>query len=124
MSMDLKLTGNIVAVLPVKSGTSAKGQEWQVQEYVLQTDGEYPHHLCFSMFGADKIQQNDLHEGDNITVIFDVDAHEYNGRWFNSIRAWKIDKQTPAQSQPAKSVTKPATPPPAPAEEVGEELPF
>ena len=35
---------------------------------------------CFDVFGADKIMFR--------LLCFDVDA-EWNGRWFNSIRAWK-----------------------------------
>ena len=30
--------------------------------------------------------------GEDITVSFDIDAHEYNGRWFNEIRAYNVSR--------------------------------
>ena len=31
-----------------------------------------------------------------MNVSFDIDAHEYNGRWFNSIRAFDVRQIDPA----------------------------
>ena len=28
--------------------------------------------------------------GKTVTVSFDIDAHEYEGRWFNELNAWGI----------------------------------
>ena len=33
--------------------------------------------------------------GEEISVSFDIDAHEYNGRWFNNVRAWNVVKVDP-----------------------------
>ena len=38
-------------------------------------------------------QPRDIQVGQDLTVSFDIDAREYQGRWFNSIRAWRV---TPA----------------------------
>ena len=46
----------------------------------------------FDVFGADKIAQFNIQVGEELNVYFDVDAREWNGRWFNSIRAWKVDR--------------------------------
>ena len=48
--------------------------------------------MCFDVFGADKIAQFNIQVGEELNVYFDVDAREWNGRWFNSIRAWKVDR--------------------------------
>ena len=40
----MELKGKIIAVLPIKSGKSAKG-DWQSQQYVLETDEKYPRKL-------------------------------------------------------------------------------
>jgi len=29
---------------------------------------------------------------DVVNVSFDIESREYNGRWYTSIRAWKVDK--------------------------------
>ena len=48
------------------------------------------------MFGADRIEQFNIQVGDMMTVSFDIDAHEYNGRWFNSIRAFRVNRDVQA----------------------------
>lgn len=89
----MELTGKIIAVLPERGGVSQRtGSEWKVQMYVLETQEQYPRKMCFDVFGADKIAQFALKIGEQVTVSFDIDAREYNGRWFNSIRAWKVDR--------------------------------
>ena len=89
----MEITGKIIAVLPERGGVSQRtGSEWKVQEYVLETQEQYPRKMCFDVFGADKIAQFAIKIGDQLTVSFDIDAREYNGRWYNSIRAWKVDR--------------------------------
>ncbi len=48
--------------------------------------------MCFEVFGADKIEQFNIQMGEELTVSFDVDARQWNDRWFNSIRAWKVER--------------------------------
>lgn len=89
----MEITGKIIAVLPARSGVSARtGSEWKVQEYVLETQEQYPRKICFDVFGSDKIDQFNIQLGEVLTVSFDIDAREYQGRWYNSIRAWKVDR--------------------------------
>ena len=91
----MELSGKIIAALEERSGVSkSTGNEWKVQEYVLETHEQYPHRMLFSIFGADKIQQANIKAGDEVTVSFDINCKEYNGRWFNDIRAWKVDHMT------------------------------
>ena len=46
-------------------------------------------------FGADRLAQFNIQSGEELLVSFDIDAHEYQGRWFNSIRAWNIQRVDP-----------------------------
>ena len=85
----MELAGKVIAVLEPRSGVSKTGNEWKVQEYVIETHDQYPRKMCFDVFGADKIAQFNIQVGEELNVYFDVDAREWNGRWFNSIRAWK-----------------------------------
>lgn len=98
----MEITGKIIAVLPAREGTSARtGNPWKVQEYVIETTNEqYPHKCAFEVFGDDKIRMLNIQAGEQLTVSLDIDAREYNGRWYNSIRAWRVDR-TPAQDAPA-----------------------
>ena len=108
----MEITGKIIAVLPERGGVSQRtGSEWKVQEYVLETQEQYPRKMCFDVFGADKIAQFAIKIGDQLTVSFDIDAREYQGRWYNSIRAWKVERVgAGAPMTPGAPV-----PPPAPA---------
>ena len=95
----MDITGRIIAVLPERSGISQRsGSEWKAGSYVLETQEQYPKKICFDVFGADRIQQFNIQVGEMMTVSFDIDAHEYNGRWFNSIRAFRVDRSVQAAS--------------------------
>ena len=88
----MDITGNIIAVMHAQSGVSQRtGNTWMRQEYVLEVPGSYPRHMAFTIFGEDRIKQLNLHQGEqNITVQFDIDAHEHDGRWYNEIRAYNV----------------------------------
>ena len=96
----MELQGKIIAVLPERSGVSARG-EWKTQDYVLETHDQYPRKIVFNVFGGDRIAQFNIKAGDEITVSFDIDAHEYQGRWYNSIRAWNVQHIDVAAAQAA-----------------------
>ncbi len=93
----MELAGKVIAVLDPRSGTSKSGNEWKVQQYVIETHDQYPRRMCFDVFGADKIQQFNIQAGEELNVFFDIDAHEWQGRWYNSIRAWKVERQNAPQ---------------------------
>lgn len=87
----MELTGRIIAVLPANSGVSNRtGNPWMSQEYVIEVPGQYPRKCVFRLFGEDRIKQFNIQNGEDVTVSFDIDAHEYNGRWFNEIRAYNV----------------------------------
>ncbi len=91
----MDLQGKIIAALPARSGVSARG-EWKAQDFVVETHDQYPKKMVFSVFGDDRLQRFNIQIGDEVMVAFDIDAHEYNGRWFNSIRAFDVRKVDPA----------------------------
>lgn len=95
----MEIQGKVIAVLSERSGVSARG-EWKSQTYVIETQEQYPKKMAFDVFGADRIASFGIHSGEVINVSFDIDAHEYQGRYFNQIRAWnvtKVSQQTAAQ---------------------------
>jgi hypothetical protein len=95
----MEITGKIIAVLEERSGVSARnGNSWRCGQYVLETTEQYPKKFLFEVFGEDKIQSMDIKTGEVLTVSFSIDAHEYNGKWFNQIRAWKVDRQSAIQT--------------------------
>lgn len=131
----MELTGKIIAVLPAQSGTSNRtGNPWMSQEYVLETHDQYPRKCCFRVFGEDKIKQFNIQSGEEITVSFDIDASEWQGRWFNRINAWAVNRNVQNNNPVSPEVvppfeTAPAAPvfPPAndsSSEASADDLPF
>ena len=90
----MELQGKVIAVLPERSGVSARG-EWKSQSFVIETHEQHPKKLVFDVFGADRLAQFNIQSGEEISVSFDIDAHEYNGRWFNNVRAWNVQHVDP-----------------------------
>ena len=87
----MDISGKIVAKLPLQSGESkASGKPWQVQAYVLETQEQYPRKVCFEIFGEQRIKDNPCEIDDLVTVSFDIESREFNGRWYTAIRAWKV----------------------------------
>lgn len=103
----MELAGKVIAVLEPRGGVSKSGNEWKVQEYVIETHDQYPRRMCFDVFGADKIQQFNIQVGEELNVFFDIDAREWQGRWFNSIRAWKVERVSAAQQMPPMDAPSP-----------------
>lgn len=91
----MEIQGKVIAVLEARSGVSARG-EWKSQDYVIETHDAYPRKMVFGVFGADRISRFNIQLGQEVNVSFDIDAHEYNGRWFNNIRAFDVRQVDPA----------------------------
>ncbi len=96
----MEIQGKVIAVLPERSGVSARG-EWKSQTYVIETQEQYPKKMAFDVFGADRLAQFNIWSGEVINVSFDIDAHEYQGRYFNQIRAWNVTKVSQQAAQQA-----------------------
>ena len=136
----MDLTGKVIAILEARSGVSNRtGNSWMTQEYVIEIPGQYPRKMMFNIFGEDRIKQFNIQMGEDVTVSFDIDAREFNGRWYNDIRAFNVVRGAapvaagaPAQAapfaQPAAAPQDATSPFPPAQEPAGEgsadDLPF
>ncbi len=89
--MSLEITGQLIQILPVQSGTSKAGNEWSKQEFIIETQDQFPKKVCFTLFGDKVSILNGISVGDNINVAFNLESREFNGRWFHNINAWRIN---------------------------------
>jgi hypothetical protein len=55
-----------------------------------------------------------------MTVHINIDAREYNGKYYNDIRAWKVTRE---QSQPVQAAPQTTAVPPQ-TQTQGDDLPF
>ncbi|MBB6276205.1 DUF3127 domain-containing protein [Porphyromonas circumdentaria] len=95
----MEIQGRIIFVAPEVGGTSKAGNQWRKQEYVLETLGQYPKKICFSLWG-DRIDQFNIQEGEDLTVQIDLESREFNGRWYTEVRAWNVTRGFNSMEQP------------------------
>ncbi|MBQ6746940.1 MAG: DUF3127 domain-containing protein [Bacteroidaceae bacterium] len=113
----MEFSGRVIAILPARTGVSkSTGNEWKVQSYVVENHDQYPRRMCFEVFGGDKIDQFNIQMGEEINVSFDIDARQWQDKWFNTIRAWKVERvqEGAAEGQPTAESIPPFAPEPAP----------
>ena len=120
----MEVKGKIILSLPETSGTSKAGNPWKKKEYVLETQETYPRKVHFNFFG-DRVDQYPLQVGDVVTLSFDINSREFNGRWYTDISGWKAEKEGAAVAVNDPSMP-PAPPAPAPfaAQDESDALPF
>jgi hypothetical protein len=114
----MDFTGKVIAILPKKSGVGkTSGNSWAAQEYVIEdaVNNQFPRRMCFEVFGEDRIAQFNIQMGEELTVSFDIDANQWQDRWFNRIRAWKVERGVVAAASQAGAATGAPVPPPPPA---------
>lgn len=106
--MDLKITGTVKNVLDEVSGESQNGP-WRKQEFILETEGQYPKPVCVLVWG-DNIDQFGVKEGERITASIDIQSREYKGRWYTDVKAWRVertDEGGPPQMPPGEPTPEP-----------------
>ena len=92
----MEIEGFITEECPVKSGTSERGP-WKIAGYVLETMESFPKHIYFEVSdGMDnRIARLNIKKGKRMKIFFDINARNYEGRWYNSIRAFDAKEIVP-----------------------------
>jgi len=85
----MEVTGKITNILPIQSGVGRNGNEWKKQELIIQTEEQYPKNICITLWG-NTIDNNTKH-GDKIKASVDIESREFNGKWYTTVKAWKIE---------------------------------
>lgn len=92
----IEVEGVIIKEYPAKEGVSQRtGNAWKSQEFVIQTKDQYPRACLFRVFGADKLEQFNIHQGDTVHVWLDINARPWQDRYFNDINAFRVDHIDP-----------------------------
>lgn len=89
----MEVTGILVKKTGEREGVSSRnGMPWKIAEYLIEIPGQFPRHINFRVSDGQvgRLARFDSLVGKTVTVSFDIDAHEYEGRWFNELNAWGI----------------------------------
>lgn len=116
----IEVEGIIIKEYPAKEGVSQRsGNAWKSQEFVIQTKDQYPRACQFRVFGADRLAQFNIHQGDAVHVWLDINARAWQDRYFNDINCYQVDHIDPnsigGTQQPSQPAAAPASPAAAPA---------
>lgn len=98
----MELKGIIVNIMPEKTGQGKNGV-WKSQDIILQTDGKYAKKVAINLFG-EAIEKYLPEINQRVVVQFDIESREYNGNWFTTVKAWKIEKDGGESNQPFQTV--------------------
>ena len=91
--MEIKVVGTIEKLMPISKGVSSTGREWVKQDIVMSmANGQFVKHFTAAVLGQERIDNFKLRVGDNIVAYLDIDAREYNNRWYNSINIWRVER--------------------------------
>lgn len=122
--MSLTVKGKLIKILNPESGIARTGNSWKKQEFVIETNDQFPKKICFTLFNDKVTLLKGLAEGDELEISFDVESREFNSKWYHNINAWKIDL---TGQKPAPGDIPPFTGddiPPDPFSEQPDDLPF
>jgi hypothetical protein len=84
----MQIKGKVIQLLAPQSGQGKNG-EWKKQDFILETEDQYPKKVCITIFG-DKLK---VSEGQNITAHINIESREYNEKWYTNVTMWKFDKE-------------------------------
>lgn len=115
-STPLNISGIVLNILPLQTGKSKAGNQWQKQDFILETGGQYPRKVCICLFG-DNVDKFPLQVGQSVTASVDIESREFNGRWYTDVRAWNVvyNGQQQGAPAPAPAPTAQTAQPAAPA---------
>ena len=88
----MQITGKVTQVLNIEQGVGkASGKNWQKQTFVLSVpagDNDRESMVPLTLWG-DKCGSVPR-VGQQVTVDFDINGREYNGRWYVELKAWRV----------------------------------
>lgn len=98
----MEVEGKVIQILPLQQGVGKNGNAWSLLQFIIETFDQYPRKVSIELFGEDRIKSNPVAIDDGVKVSYDLESREFNGRWYTSVRAWRVDKlvQEAAPAQP------------------------
>lgn len=100
----MEITGILLKKVGERSGVSkTNGNPWKNAEYLVEVPGQFPRHIAFRVRDGQvgRIARFDSLVGKTVTVSFDIDANEHEGRWYNDIEAWGVMEYITADKRQA-----------------------
>jgi Domain of unknown function (DUF3127) len=120
----MEITGKLIQTLPVQTGMGKNG-EWRKCNFIIETADKFPKKICVNAWKdlVDQVQK--ISEGSEVTVSFDVESREFQGKWYTDVKAWKISSSGAGTSTSRPSAPRNEAPPMSEPPPMGtDDLPF
>lgn len=85
--MAYEISGTVKVIFDAQ--TFASG--FSKREFVITTPDKFPQDIKLECLKDKASMLDDLKEGDQVKVHFDINGREYNGRYFVNLAAWRIE---------------------------------
>lgn len=106
----MEFQGRVFKLLDQKVGTKADGSEWRSQDFIFEyfevPEQRYADRVVLTVMN-ERIREYDLHEGEEVRIGFSHSCREYNGRWYNDVRIYKLEKVKKAEPTVVEATTQP-----------------
>ena len=94
----MEIEGMIIRDLGQFDGISKAGNPWKKHEWVLETTGQYPRKVKFTVFG-EKCNTITFELGKSYIIQVDVESREFNERWYTDVNAYAARPVEAAEGQ-------------------------
>lgn len=84
------IRGKVIFTGQRAEGVSKAGKAWKKQQFVIETEGQYPKKVAFFLMN-DKLEAANLQMGNTVEVEVDAQSREYNGKWYTELTAWRVN---------------------------------
>ena len=86
----MRIAGKVIET-KIRKGTSKSGREWQSKQFVMEyVDSNTVKTVAMELFGENAINQNPFRKGQMVVVDFSLESREYNGNWYTSCNAFRV----------------------------------
>jgi len=105
-SIKMQLTGT----LKVKKDEQTVNDRFKKREFVItDNSSQYPQHISFQLTQDRCSLLDPVNVGDTLTVHFNLRGREWTSpqgevKYFNTLEAWKLDRNAQGSSQPAEQI--------------------
>ena len=90
---ELKVTGQIIQINP----TETISDKFKKRTFTLALDAKYPQTIQFTLTQNRCDFGNQVRPGDGVEVYFNLEGREYNGKCYNTLNVWKLEKMGAAK---------------------------
>jgi len=94
----MEVEGRIIEVLAVQKSAEGAAKAWTKVDFIVETEGQYPKKVCINSFNG-KIPESQLVVGNKVKVSVNIESKEFNGKWYTTVNAWKMEVLEAAQQQ-------------------------